>query len=43
MGDSGLDNQKMFASVGKQGQKFTFQVSHLESIVEVYNNRIDCW
>ena len=43
VGDSGLDDQKMFAQVGKLGQKFTFRVSHLERIVEVYNERLDCW
>ena len=43
VGDSGLDDQKMFAQVGKLGQKFTFRVSHLERIVEVYNERLDRW
>jgi len=43
VGDSGLDDQKMFARVGKLRQKFTFRVSHLERIVEVYNDRLDCW
>jgi hypothetical protein len=43
VGDSGLDDQKMFAQVGKLGQKFTFRVSHLDRIVEVYNERLDCW
>jgi len=43
VGDSGLDDQKMFAQVGKLGQKFIFRVSHLERIVEVYNERLDCW
>jgi hypothetical protein len=43
VGDSGLDDQKMFAQVGKLGQEFAFRVSHLERIVEVYNDRLDCW
>jgi hypothetical protein len=43
VGDSGLDDQKMFAKVEKLGQKFTFRVSHLERIVEVYNERLDGW
>jgi hypothetical protein len=43
VGDSGLDDQKMFAQVGNLRQKFTFRVSHLERIVEVYNDRLDRW
>ncbi len=43
VGDSGLDDQKIFTQVGKLRQKFTFRVSHLERIVEVYNERLDCW
>jgi len=43
VGDSGLDDQKMFAQVGKLGQEFAFRVSHLERIVEVYNDRLDRW
>jgi hypothetical protein len=43
VGDSGLDDQKMFAQVGKLRQKFTFRISHLERIVEVYNDRLDRW
>jgi hypothetical protein len=43
VGDSGLDDQKIFAQVGKLGHEFTFRVSHLERIVEVYNDRLDCW
>ena len=43
VGDSGLDDQKIFAQVGKLGQEFAFRVSHLERIVEVYNERLDCW
>jgi hypothetical protein len=43
VGDSGLDDQKMFAQVGRLGQEFVFRASHLERIVEVYNARLDRW
>jgi hypothetical protein len=43
VGDSGLDDQKMFAQVVKLEQEFFFRVSHLERIVEVYNERLDRW
>jgi len=43
VGDSGLDDQKMFAQVGNLGQEFIFRVSHLERIVEVYNTRLERW
>jgi hypothetical protein len=43
VGDSGLDDQKMFAQVVKLEQEFTFRVSHLERIVEVYNDRLHRW
>jgi hypothetical protein len=43
VGDSGLDDQKMFVQVEKLKQKFIFRVSHLERIVEVYNDRLDRW
>lgn len=43
VGDSGLDDQKMFAQVGRLGQEFVFRASHLERIVEVYNDRLDRW
>jgi hypothetical protein len=43
VGDSGLDDQKMFAKVGSLGQEFVFRVSHFERIVEVYNARLDRW
>lgn len=43
VGDSGLDDQKMFAQVVKLQQEFVFRVSHLERIVEVYNDRLDRW
>jgi hypothetical protein len=43
VGDSGLDDQKMFAQVGHLEQEFVFRASHLERIVEVYNDRVDRW
>lgn len=43
VGDAGLDDQKMFAQVGQLGQEFVFRVSHLERIVEVYNERLHRW
>jgi len=43
VGDSGLDDQKMFAQVVKLEQELIFRVSHLERIVEVYNDRLDRW
>lgn len=43
VGDSGLDDQKMFAQVVNLQQEFIFRVSHLERIVEVYNDRLDRW
>jgi hypothetical protein len=43
VGDSGLDDQKMFVRVGCLGQEFVFRVSHFDRIVEVYNDRLDRW
>jgi hypothetical protein len=43
VGDSGLDDQKMFAQVERLGQEFVFRAAHLERIVEVYNERLDRW
>ena len=43
VGDSGLDDQKMFAKVGELAQEFVFRASHLERTVEVYNHRLDRW
>ena len=43
VGDSGLDDQKMFARVGELHQEFVFRASHLDRIVEVYNSRLDRW
>jgi hypothetical protein len=43
VGDSGLDDQKMFAQVTSVQQEFVFRVSHLERIVEVCNERLERW
>jgi hypothetical protein len=43
VGDSGLDDQKMFVQVENLKREFAFRVSHLERIVEVYNQRLDRW
>lgn len=43
VGDSGLDDQKMFAQVANLQEEFVFRVCHLERIVEVYNERLDRW
>jgi len=43
VGDAGLDDQKMFVQVQTLKQEFIFRVSHLERIVEVYNERLDRW
>ena len=43
VGDSGLDDQKMFAQIERLKQEFVFRASHLERIVEVYNARLDRW
>jgi len=43
VGDSGLDDQKMFVQVQTLKQEFVFRVSHLERIVEVYNERLARW
>ena len=43
VGNSGLDDQKMFVQVQNLKQEFVFRVSHTERIVEVYNPRLDWW
>ncbi len=43
VGDAGLNGQNMFAQVGRLGKKIVFRASHLERIVEVYNERLDHW
>jgi hypothetical protein len=43
VGDSGLDDQKMFDQVGRLKQEFVLRTSHLERLVEVYNDRLHRW
>jgi hypothetical protein len=43
VGDSGLDDQKMFIQVENLKREFVFRVSHTERIVEVSNQRLDRW
>lgn len=43
VGDSGLDDQKVFAWMDKAQAEFVIRASHLERIVEVYNDRLDRW
>ena len=39
--DAGLDDQRWFAAL--QEQEFIIRASHMERLVEVYNERLDCW
>jgi hypothetical protein len=39
--DSGLDDQKLFAALSQD--EFVIRASHLERLVEVYNDRLDRW
>jgi hypothetical protein len=41
VGDAGLDDQKLFALLSQD--EFVIRASHLERLVEVYNDRLDCW
>jgi len=43
VGDSGLDDQKIFVQVADLEQEFVFRVQHLERIVEVYHDRLQRW
>jgi hypothetical protein len=43
VGDSEMDDQKVFAEVGQVHASFTFRVKHWERLVEVYNDRLDRW
>jgi len=43
VGDSGLDDQKVFGWMDKAEAEFVIRASHLERIVEVYNDRLDRW
>jgi hypothetical protein len=41
VGDAGLDDQKLFATLSQD--EFVIRASHLERLVEVYNDRLDRW
>lgn len=41
VGDAGLDDQKLFARLSQD--EFVIRASHLERLVEVYNDRLDGW
>ena len=43
VGDSELDDQKVFEQVASVRGHFTFRVKHPERRVEVYNERLDRW
>jgi hypothetical protein len=43
VGDSEMDDQKVFAEVAQVQATFTFRVKHWERLVEVYNERLDRW
>ena len=43
VGDAGLDDQKIFAWLGSFERQFIIRATHLERIIEVYNDRLDRW
>jgi hypothetical protein len=43
VGDSGLDDQKIFAQVACVAGQFIFRVQHEDRLVEVYNERLQHW
>jgi hypothetical protein len=43
VGDSGLDDQKIFAQVAQTNCQFIFRATHEERLVEVYNERLQRW
>ena len=43
VGDSGLDDQKIFAQVAAVDGQFIFRVKHADRLVEVYNTRLQAW
>jgi hypothetical protein len=43
VGDSEMDDQKVFAEVARVRATFTFRVKHWERLVEVYNDRLARW
>jgi hypothetical protein len=43
VGDSGLDDQKIFAQVATVDSQFIFRVKHADRLVEVHNTRLQRW
>ena len=43
MGDSGLDDQKIFSQVALVDSQFIFRVSHDNRLVDVFNERLQRW
>jgi hypothetical protein len=43
VGDAGLDDRKIFGWIEKYAGRFIIRASHLERLVEVYNERLDRW
>ncbi len=43
VGDSGLDDQKLFGHVRQVQAEFVLRASHFNRLVEVYNQRLDRW
>jgi hypothetical protein len=43
VGDSGLDDQKIFAQVSQVASQFIFRVKHEDRLVEVYNELLQRW
>lgn len=43
VGDSGLDDQKLFERARQAQAEFVIRASHLERMIEVYNDRLDRW
>jgi hypothetical protein len=43
VGDSGLDDQKIFAQVAQSNCQFIFRAKHEDRLVEVYNERLHRW
>jgi hypothetical protein len=43
VGDSGLDDQKIFSQVARVDGQFIFRVSHANRLVDVFNERLQRW
>lgn len=43
LGDAGLDDRKIMRWVTELGADFIIRVSHRERLVEIHNDRLDCW